>query len=69
MSIYSHINSQIHLFHRHSVKKSNYKIVASKADRIRQHLGMVFFFLILLFFWDRRVCGMSLFQVTQKQSI
>lgn len=43
MSIYPHINSQIHLFHRHSVKKSNYKIVASKADRIRQHLGMGFF--------------------------
>lgn len=64
MSIYPSINSQIHLFSRHSVKKSNYKIVASKADRIRRNLGMFFFsHSSHFFFCDRRVCGMSLFQV------
>lgn len=71
MGIYPSSKSQIHLFRGRIAKKGNYKIVASKADRIRQHLvmGCFFFLLIFLILCDRCVRGTGLFEVAQKQYI
>lgn len=69
MGIYPGSKSQIHLFRSHIAKKSNYKIAASKADRIRRRLAMGFFLLIFLILCDGCVCGTGLFEVTQKQYI
>lgn len=62
MGIYPGSKSQIHLFRSHIAKKSNYKILASKADRIRRHLAVGGFFPpIFLILCDRCVCGTGLF--------